>query len=318
MRHFTQGGAETGADFKEVLARLKRRGCAFLVCGEAPRKTFQQATRRMHGSPEETRYRVHALTGETQHTHAGNWLPEGVSVDDNSVEMFDYRADHRSITADGPTNDDTNIVSPMQAGPSFPGIRESVATVSHSALNYESKVNLGENTDEEQFWNAVARPKPAFGGQQPRKVKPPGDPNPSHRELEEAREFQDCLGQAIQDFGEDANPGELRLGISSLDPLFRSIGGEVCDIVAALRQQILEVQGTMFCHFPHPVTSPETAVLREPFDAVVLLRRVVLEGEPQAFVRYVIPEQEGITESHCVSGWAPHVSSQETKARGKI
>lgn len=70
---------EDRAQFRELLTRLKRRGCNLLVVGETETSVRQRASRRLFGAPLASRTRLLVTVGDVS---PDRWLPaEGSVVD---------------------------------------------------------------------------------------------------------------------------------------------------------------------------------------------------------------------------------------------
>lgn len=305
------------ARFQEALTRLKQRGCAVLVAGEAPEPTYQQAARELHGATDTTRYRIHAITGEEAPSDNDAWLPGDVSPDDDTVEIVDYRSDHRTAATEG--GDD--IITPMRAGPAYPPLGKNAATVNGQELADDAPSGGAHQLDSDIDWNHAARPVPGLRGKRPRMVKPQGvDLDPSQEELEAVDDLKEGLRSAVADYGTDVTePGELRLGLSSIAPLVRTLGEQrIQSFVDELRADVIEHNGLMFAQFPHQINSPEGTYLREHFDVTVLVRRSLERSVPHAYLRFVIPQQDGITDQPLLSGWFSYGPNQrDHRFRGR-
>jgi hypothetical protein len=73
----------------DTLPRLKRRGCNLLVTGTVSEATANRATRRLLGAPDVERKRILVRTVDAP--PVAELLPTGVTADDSSVRVFDYR-----------------------------------------------------------------------------------------------------------------------------------------------------------------------------------------------------------------------------------
>jgi hypothetical protein len=74
----------------DTLPRLKRRGCNLLVTGTVSDATANRATRRLLGAPDVERTRILVRTVDAP--PVAELLPTGVTADDSSVRVFDYRS----------------------------------------------------------------------------------------------------------------------------------------------------------------------------------------------------------------------------------
>jgi len=316
-----QAENQSTPDLSAVFRRLKERGCALLVAGEAPEATYQQAARELHGTTEERRLRIQTITGEEPQSEPDAWLPGDVSSESENTRFIDFRTDQRGATTPSTQADsDPDVISPMRAGPSFPGVSGRASTVRRAELSYEERCSADVDIDEIN-WEAAARPVPSLRGKRSRKVKPQGvTPSPTEAEVEELEALRETLTSAIDEFGRRAeSPGELRLGISSIAPLVRTFGERrIQFFLNHIRTHVIDNNGLMFCQFPHPITSPEGSYLREQFDATVIVRRSIENGLPHVYLRYVIPAQNGVTDETLITEWYPYGPNQrEHTIRGE-
>lgn len=303
-----------------ALARLKEQGSTVLVAGEAPETTYQQAARELHGTTEKRRLRVHAITGEEDRSEHDAWIPGDASPESENTRMVDFRTEHRGTAAATQQDRDHDTVSPMRAGPSFPPVSGRASTVGQDELSYEERYSVPVERDDIN-WDAVARPIPSLRGKRSRKVKPEGvTPDPTEKEVEELETLRKTLINHVSEFGDQVEePGELRLGISSIAPLVRTFGQcRIQSFLDRLEHHVTRHDGLMFCQFPHPINSPEGRYLREQFDTIVIVRRSLEAGIPHVYMRYVIPTQEGVTDETIISEWIPYgPNSREHTFRGK-
>ena len=304
-----------------ALTRLKEQGSTVLVAGEAPEATYQQAARELHGTTEKRRLRIHAITGEEEEqTEHAAWVPSGISPESEHTRFIDFRTEHRGAAAGTPQGQDDDVISPMRAGPSFPPVSGRASTVEQDELSYEERYSVPVERDKIN-WDAVARPVPSLRGKRSRKVKPEGaTPDPTEKEVEELETLRKTLINHVNEFGDQVEePGELRLGISSIAPLVRTFGEcRIQSFLDRLDHHVTRHDGLMFCQFPHPINSPEGRYLREQFDTIVIVRRSLESGIPHVYMRYVIPTQEGVTDETIISEWIPYgPNRREHTFRGK-
>lgn len=71
------------ATFRELLARLKQRGCNLLVVGETDATTRRTASRQLFGDPDARRERLLVTTGEAE---TDEWLPAPGQVFEADVD----------------------------------------------------------------------------------------------------------------------------------------------------------------------------------------------------------------------------------------
>ncbi|WP_435177714.1 DUF7504 family protein [Halorussus sp. AFM4] len=129
------GGDGTPADaerFRDVLAELRADGCNLLVVGDAPRRLFTAASAGLLGGPDETRYRLLAITDASSRSVVER-LPDPEAVPGSlaeTTEVVNHAAPPRSVAEEAgrpeapPLSD---ISEPSVADPELAGLQADLA-----------------------------------------------------------------------------------------------------------------------------------------------------------------------------------------------
>jgi len=102
------------AHIRRKLRRMKRNGCNLLVTGNVREEASRRATRRLLGSPEETRTRLLGLT-DRDREDAPDLLPGDVRATDPRVHFAEYDIGTRTATATSSGSDSGSDFSATDA-----------------------------------------------------------------------------------------------------------------------------------------------------------------------------------------------------------
>ncbi|MFC5367652.1 DUF7504 family protein [Salinirubrum litoreum] len=228
-------GEDDDRDLGAVLDDLKSAGCAVLVTGTAP-EACVAASQKLFGAPHQHRRRV-LVTHETG-SDADRWLPEGVSVCDET-ELLRPPLIGRDTASDSPAPDDTALDGPTIDDP-------------------ETDVSGVET--------------PAHGG--PTTEPPDGGPTaePSTTALDRLRSD---LSDVISDYQSDRlEPGEVRVGVTSADALASKYGRtELLSFVRTATALIRGVRGLGHLQLGQSRDGDLVPLLDDLFDARVDVRK---------------------------------------------
>ncbi|WP_135854758.1 DUF7504 family protein [Halorussus salinus] len=95
------------AHIRRKLRRMKRNGCNLLVTGNVREEVSQRATRKLLGSPEESRTRLLGLTDHGRED-APDLLPGDVRATDHRVHFAEYDIGARTASAATPAEADSS------------------------------------------------------------------------------------------------------------------------------------------------------------------------------------------------------------------